>query len=116
MGCGPTIDERSMSSRATVLPSSFSSRWVVVGLVTVATGSRAAAPTRPPIRDATGPSGRSDIRCGRVACQPIAGWVVGALPGTASGLALAGPAGLPTPAGLPVPTVLAVLAVLAASP
>ena len=94
VGCGPGIDVRSTSSRATVLPSSFSSRWVVVVLVTVTTGSSARGATRSPIRDATGPSGSSHIRCGRAACQPITGWLVAVLPVAGWALARVGRVGV----------------------
>ena len=59
---------RSTSSRATVLPSSLSSRWVVVVLVTVTTGSRARGATRSPIRDADRAVGQlaHQVRAGRL--------------------------------------------------
>jgi hypothetical protein len=120
----PAIDARSTSRRTTVLPSSFSSRWVVVVLVTVTTGSRARGSTRSPIRAATGPSGRSDIRCGRVACQPITGWVVAAGAATLAGAAaVAGAAAAPAPGAPPavrgalgVPGVRGAVGVRAVSP
>ncbi len=86
-------------------------------LVTVTTGSSARGATRLPIRDATGPSGSSHIRCGRAACQPITGWLVAVVTVVAAGLAaLAGLAEFGVLAGLGALALRAVSPVSSSSP
>ena len=71
-----------MSSLATVLPSSFISRYPVVAVLVVTTGMSARGATRPATRTPTGPAANAVSRCGRDACQPVTSCAV-SLPGTA---------------------------------
>src|SRR5712691_5438121 len=67
---------RSMSSRATVLPSALSSRVTVVVVVTVTSGSSALGVMSEAIRSVTGPTGNWSNRYGCAARQPVTGWMM----------------------------------------
>src|SRR5712691_6228042 len=67
---------RSMSSRATVLPSALSSRVTVVVVVTVTSGSSALGVMSEAIRSVTGPTGNWSNRYGCAARQPVTGWLM----------------------------------------
>src|SRR5579863_2971699 len=74
--------ERSMISRATVLPSSLSSRVTLIRPAALATGSSARGLASLTIWSRTGPAGRSLARCGRAGLQPgtaCSAWVMSSL-------------------------------------